>query len=171
MLFFLLYSWIVNSGRNWTRNFCYKITYTNTIWNQPLILFVLECFGFIANCCSFVFASSTLYRIIKLRMVLWFVLKITAGGSFFQVFFSVLEMGVCVCVLYPHTCFFFSLAGLDKSVRLQFNPNGKHFFDAINTCIWIQNSISVYIHKRTSSPGEYTLISFWLGKGACEMTM
>lgn len=70
-------------------------------------------FFFIANCCSFVFASSTLYRIIK--CCVWFYDTFSNSQrirKFLSVFFSVFDtyMSVFAC-------------GLDKSVRLQFNSN------------------------------------------------
>lgn len=47
------------------------------------------CFHFIGNCCYFVFASSsTLHRIIKLRMVLWFeFLELHSGRWFFSLIY------------------------------------------------------------------------------------
>lgn len=71
----------LKSGRNRTRIFVTKshIHTSHSNCEQVCVCVCVLCMllmvvllFFIANCYSFVFASSTLYRIIMLRMVLWF---------------------------------------------------------------------------------------------------
>lgn len=83
-----------------------------------VLLVLVPDFRFIANCCSFVFTSSTLYRVIKCcAMILWFHFEFTTGESYELILFLFIRILDCVCVSPGYA------SGLDKSLWLQFNSN------------------------------------------------
>lgn len=140
-------------------------TYTHMPTYQPLIC-ECECvyaidassaWFFIANCYSFVFASSTLYRIIMLRLVLRFsFVGFSQRVASRPLCLSLLLIeNVCVCVGCISIRMFFLCFFVDWSRQIRcsiaIQAQCTLFFDAINTHMYTldldsnSNSISFYI--------------------------
>lgn len=174
-MWFFCRSFLLKSGRNRSR-----ISATKSPTYQPLIC-ECECvyaidassaWFFIANCYSFVFASSTLYRIIMLRLVLRFSLLDLRSGWLLFPSRPLSLSALLMCGLHQHTYVFCGLllTGLDKSVvQLQFKHNVRSFaMPLIPICtLWISIRIPIpfrFIFKRTVSPPTVPWFHFSIRK-------